>query len=36
MPSAYPNQSPQAVRKVLARLKYPVTLCKARRILDSH
>ena len=25
-----PNQSPQTVRKVLARLKYPVPLCKAR------
>ena len=24
------NQSPQTVRKVLARLKYPVLLCKAR------
>ena len=24
------NQSPQTVRKVLARLKYPVPLCKAR------
>ena len=30
------NQSPQTVRKVLARLKYPVPMQGQKRILDSH